>query len=381
MKKVDFLDLSDIFQNMKKIILIIVLVILLVVVWGFAKQSDKEISKEPVKFGAILILSGVGADYGDFSRKGMELAVQDINEAGGVLGRTLTIDYQDEIGPNPKGAVSAFNYLKSQGINFIIGTNWTPSGSAIAPLVDETTILISPSLGARSFAEAHENIFNMWPPDELNTKALANFVFDQGYKKVAVIGSQQEWDAEQATIFKDLFTSLGGKVVVFETPLTDNTDLRNEALRIKNSNAEAIVMTNHNNMAILTKRLSDISYKKPQFSVNLWVPNIDASEGTFEGLIFSTPFNPKKEFVDRYIETYSVQPNVPADAAYDTVRLLAEAINNAGTLDISEVQKELAAMKTWDGVSGVSTFDDKGSVTRPVSFFTIKNSKIEAVQN
>lgn len=360
------------------LVALISLTVLITLVAFRAKPAGPQ--EEPITFGAILILTDAGADYGANSRAGMELAVEEINSHGGLLGRQLVIDYQDNRGDSPKDAIAAFNHLKSRGVDVIVGTNWTPSGLAIAPLVDESTLLVSPSLGSREFAETHKHIFNMWPPDDVNTQALARHIWESGLEKVSVVGSLQEWDLEQAQIFRDEFSQLGGTVVSFDTPLPDNTELRTEALQIKEAHPDAIVMTNHGTMAVLSRRLRDIGVTAPFFSVNIWQPNIEASAGTFEGLVFSTPHDHSSDFVKKFENRLSRAPQIPAGTSYDTVKLLSEAIIETSSFDPSVLSKKLREYTTWSGTAGEYSFDESGSVSRTISFFTINNNKIAPLQ-
>src|SRR5690349_15595073 len=140
---------------MSKKIFILILLVLVTVVFLVVQNKYKNPKKQQstIKVGAILMLSGVGADYGENSHKGIDLAVKEINDSGGVLGKKIEMVYQDNQGDNPQAAVNAYKVLRAQGIKFIIGPNWTPSAQALLPIIDQDqALVISPSVGIAEFA-------------------------------------------------------------------------------------------------------------------------------------------------------------------------------------------------------------------------------------
>ena len=115
---------------------------------------NQVIVDDTIQIGAILILSGVGSNWGEDTQKGMELAKDHINRNGGLLGKNLSIIYEDNPGDDAKTALSALQSLKIRGIDMIVGTTWSGSGKAVAPVAcEEKILMISPSLGVADFNE------------------------------------------------------------------------------------------------------------------------------------------------------------------------------------------------------------------------------------
>ena len=125
----------------------------------------------------MLCQTGNCSDWGRSALKGARLAVENINaEGGGVLARkiNLVIEDTDESISGAK-AVTAFHSLRRKNLQFIIGPSWSPGALAILPLVSklQDTIVITPSASAKEFSRAFPFIFNMRPPEDVATKALA----------------------------------------------------------------------------------------------------------------------------------------------------------------------------------------------------------------
>ncbi len=144
----------------------------------FSPSSASGESSETLTIGSILILSGEGAAWGNVSKNGIDLAVDDLNSAGGVLGKKFAVLHQDDQG-DPKKSLSAFQQLTSgSGVKFIIGPNWSTLGlPLVEPARRQKVMIISPSLGMAKFNESHELLFNSWPHDNVLSEQLADYVY------------------------------------------------------------------------------------------------------------------------------------------------------------------------------------------------------------
>ena len=141
----------------------------------------------------MLCLTGDCAPWGTSGLKGVELAVGELNEKGGLLGRPIEVAVQDSRDTVPSYSVTAFQKMAQEPeLHFIVGPTWTAGGMPIAPLIARKPdlIVISPSVGVKEFNETADNIFNVWPHDEAATRAMARYAANKGWKKAAVFGSE-----------------------------------------------------------------------------------------------------------------------------------------------------------------------------------------------
>ena len=215
---------------MKKLILSFVVVVVLGLLWwNQSKNSAVPATGEPIKIGGIFILSGEGASWGEAAKNGMELAIKEINAEGGIEGKPLQGIYEDD-GSDPSKAISAFNKLtNSDGVKFIIGPNWSNTGLSLIELIKQHGVVaISPSLGLPAYNESSEYIFNTWPHDEILSENLAQYVYDKGYRNVAVFGANDVWVKAQDQAFIKKFVELGGKIAFLYEPLVTVTDVMSE---------------------------------------------------------------------------------------------------------------------------------------------------------
>lgn len=323
----------------------------------------------PIRIGSILILTGEGAATGNASKNGIEMAKDEINAGGGLLGRRLQVIFQDDQG-DPKKSIAAFRQLTdSEGISLIIGPTWSNVG---LPLIDlaaqKHTLMISPSLGVATFNESSEYLFNTWPHDDVLSRKLAQHVYAKGHRHVALVGAEQVWVKEQTEAFKKEFEQLGGKIVFLTEPLPGSTDLRSEALKIKNlKSVDALVSTTDGIIvgSLLAKALRDLRVTLPTYSITLDQTAIDAAQGGFEGMEFLTFLTPEPEFKRRYEARYKTTIDLGADSAYDAVMMLARAIRTTRSTDATILAKELATIRQYRGASGDLVSDGKRGFNKP----------------
>lgn len=345
-----------------------------------SKREPNLSSKEPIRIGAIFMLGGVGSigsNWGENSRRGADVAVQEINEAGGINGRPLEIVYEDNQGDNPKQAVNALQSLIARDIKIVIGPNWTPSGLAIAPIVcEQGVVMISPTLGVAEFNETCDYIFNLWAHDFLISERLGHYLYEQGFRRVAILGSLQAWEQEQAEAIKRGFEQAGGTVVAFELPQKDQNDFRAEATKIKASNPEAVVFTNFAFEHISARQLREIGVIVSFYSILMDDERIRGAQGAFERAVVITSFAPTDEFTQKFENHYGTKIDIGADTSYDAVMLLAEAMRKTGSTEPAKLKEYLNSLKEYSGVSGLVTFDGEGGVTKEPRFQMVKDGKL-----
>ena len=325
---------------------------------------------EPPAFpvGALLSLSGDCADVGELSRKGLELAVEEINEAGGIIGRKVNLIVEDSRETNSINAVTAYkNILLQPNLHFVVGPSCTPAGLALAPIVSKNdhVVMISPSIGLRQFNEAGENIFKFWPYDEDGPKLLAQYARDQGWKNAAVFSSQQAWEQAIGNFFVKEFERLGGKVIAKEEPLQSENDLRTPALKLIKSKPDVIVLTNYLQFDRAAKELQKQGYHGPKLSSLMTGEKIERAEGALEGTVVYGYEPPQRKFLERFTKKYGKEPwSIGADTAYDALMLVAQTINHAKTDDPILVRRQLLEVRNYAGASGVFSIDAHGGVQR-----------------
>jgi branched-chain amino acid transport system substrate-binding protein len=351
----------------------------LVVASGFMTQGTVAgTSTRPIKIGATICLTTVCAEWGENELKGMQLAIKDINAKGGVLGRQLELTVQDSAESDVKNAVNAYQALRQQNIQYIVGPTWTPAALALAPMASkDDVVMVAASVGVADFNEVGENLFNTWVADEKGTRFLARHMYAEGSRKVAVFSSLQPWEKAQGDAFEDEFTKLGGTVTIKIEANDDAKDLRTEALKVKNSNPDTVVFTNLTDMGTAAKELKRLGYAGSQASILMDDKSVEIADGALDGTVYVQSPKSQQWFIDAYTKEYGTAPGVAADTAYDAVQLLAKGMTDAGTTDLAQVQKTMNAYREFKGgAAGDVTFDGTRGVVKDPVLWVVQGTKL-----
>lgn len=362
-------------NNIMKIAAVIISLILLYgCATGEAYKQGADI-EEPIKIGAILILTGTGSNWGQNARGGADLAIDELNEKGGVIGRQIEIEYENNPNDDPSTAVTALNSLIARDVAIVVGTTWSTSGLAVAPVAcDNKVLMISPSLGIADFNERCDYLLNLWPHDETLSTELGRHIAKFGHKRLAILGSQTVWEDAQARAVRRGFEESGAKIVAFELPPGDSQDFKTEILRIKQARPDAVyIQTTF--QADAARQLRQMGVDAPLFSSLTDVERIEGAQGALEGAVIMSSLTPSEGFTKKYTAEYGMDPDIGSDTAYDAVMLIAKTIEDTGSTDPTTLKDRLKELQAYSGESGELTFDGRGGVRKPYKVLVVKGNK------
>lgn len=323
---------------------------------------------EPIKVGAILILSGLGAEQGINSQRGATLATEEINAAGGFNGRPLKLIFEDEVGPNPKGAVTAYRKLTTvDKVSFILGPQWLNEVQAVDPLaVKDNVFLVIPSTCGPTLSK---NTFCLWADPVQEMESFAEYIYSR-QKTVVTFASTEPWESLCIESFKNRYEQLGGKVLDSLLPNENSSDVRTEALKSKAANPEAIVTCGLIHFAQYTQFLRKFDVKAQIYASELFQELINAAGPAAENIVYITPTLPDAVFSEKFAKRFSATPDIPATQAYDGIRMLAKAIAEEGN-NFHGVQHFFQTFKEYKGAIGAIR-EKEGRAIVPTGLYTIQ---------
>jgi branched-chain amino acid transport system substrate-binding protein len=336
-------------------------------------------SRESVKIGALLCQTGNCSDWGSAALKGAVLAQERVNSSGGIFSRPIELIAEDSSESiSGTQAVTAFQSLLQRNLHFFIGPSWSPAALAIAPIAARRSdiVVITPSASAREFSRTASHLFNVRPPEELATRALARYVFNQGKRSVAIFSSQQSAESAQGKIFEDEFKKLGGIVTIRIEPVPTQTDLRTEAIRLVKTSPQSIFFMNYNQIETGIKALNSLGYKGMRLAISIDDARVSSSKGLLEGFIISRAAEPTEEFRSAFRQRFGEAPGLSAEGGYDAVMLLVQALNQAGDFDVRRVKDKLQ-QGSYSGAIGAFTFDQNREVVQAPELFVVRNGKLK----
>ena len=339
-------------------------------------------------------LTGAAASYGTSVKQGAEIAIQEINDAGGAqVGEDtykFELAFEDDEATEDK-AVQAYNTLMDKGINGFLGCTTSGSCIAVAQLSQQDGILqITPSGSAEGCIEP-DNAFRICFSDPEQGVAMADYAVDTlGYKKIAVLYNVAD---EYSTCIYDAFTAeveaKGAEIVDAESFNTGDVDFNSQLTSIKGTDAEAIyVPAYYQDITYITKQASELGMELPFLGSDGWdgVLKTVTDPATVEGCIFTSPFCASVDdekvvnFVKDYQDAYGETPDQFAADAYDGVYAFKAAMEEAGSIESADMIDAMTKISVSGLTGDPITFDASGAAVKDVKFVTVKDGKYTYVE-
>ncbi len=333
-------------------------------------QSSTSSSEPKVVIGFMMPMSGDAASYGLSILRGAQLAVKEANVTNIEL---VTQDSKCD----PKEAVSAINTLISVNkVQAIVGEVCSGATLAAAPLAEQNNVvMVSPSSTSPKISEAGQYLFRTVPSDELQGAYGADLVYKKGYKKLAILYSNEEYGVGFTKVLTENFIKFGGKVVANEAVERGSVDVRTQLTKIKNAKADAIyIISNSPDSAVAAlKQIKEMKLQIAMFgSEGLKSPDILAGANkAAEGLWVTSVSSGNIGFLKKHRELYDQEPGPFAAQAYDAFKALSLTIKNGATTG-AQIQQALASLE-FDGASGHIKFDANGDVSGNYELYVVEN--------
>lgn len=348
---------------------------------------------EPIKLGHLGPLTGDAASYGIDTANATMLAIEEINAAGGINGRSLVLVSEDGR-CNPSDATSAAQKLVNiDKVVAIIGGQCSGETLAAAPIAEANeVVMISPVSSSPDVTNAGDFVFRVYPSDWLKGSAFANYFKDYGFTKVAMISENTDFCVGIHRSTKEQLPE-GVEMVFHEFVDPGTKDFRTLMTRLKNTDFDVFIVNTQSDAvaaAMVTQlreqgittqaigtdtadsvTLGEIATEAVEGLHILSVPNLDESSST--QAVFA------KKFRDRYGEAQSTM--FFAALSYDATNLLATAMADVGT-DGSAIRDWLYALEGYNGIAGSISFDENGDVEGiPYALKTFEAGKIKKLKD
>ena len=365
-----------------------------------AGTDSADASAETFKIGGIGPITGAGAVYGIAVKNGAELAIKEINEAGGINGYQIEYNFQDDELDNEK-SVNAYNTLKDWGMNMLVGS--VTSGCCVAVAAEsknDNMFQITPSGSSVDCIEGNDNVFQVCFTDPNQGVGAADYIGENSLaSKVAVIyDSSDVYSSGIYAKFKEEAATQNFEIVSEEAFTADNkTDFSVQLAKAQEAGAELVFLPiYYTEASLILKQADSMGYAPKFFGCDgldgiLGVENFDTSLA--EGVMLLTPFaadaqdDLTKKFVSAYETAYNDTPNQFAADAYDAVYAIKAAAEKGdvapsdGVSGICDKMKAAMQEITVDGLTGEGmNWAADGTVNKAPKALEIKNGAYALVQ-
>jgi branched-chain amino acid transport system substrate-binding protein len=339
--------------------------------------GPSESTGDTIKIGVYGDMTGPTSSFGQSTKNGIDLAVEEINAAGGVNGKKLLVVSEDDQG-RPEQAKTVVSKLLSQDkVQALLGEVASTNSLAAAPVAQEAKIpMITPSSTNTKVTEVGDFISRVCFIDPFQGSVMAKFSANTLKAKTAAILGDVNSDYSKGLTqsFEEEFTRLGGKVVAKEAYTQTDPDFKGQLTKIRNLNPDVIYVPGYyGQVGIIARQARELGMNMPLMggdgwdSPEIWKLGGDALKNTFISNHYSAE-NPAPEiqnFVKAYQAKYKVVPDSLAALAYDAAKVLADAIKRAGGTESTKLRDAINATKDFPGVTGKITLDAKRNAVKP----------------
>ncbi len=347
---------------------------------------------DTIKVGEYASLTGKEATFGTSSHEGTELAISEINAAGGVLGKKLELLTEDNQSKAGEPANIVNKLISRDQVVAVLGEVASSRSLEAAPIAQAAKIpLISPASTNPKVTEVGDYIFRVCFIDPFQGTVMANFATKTiKAQKVAVLtDAKSDYSKGLAKYFKEQFVKNGGTLVSELDYNGGDKDFKAQLTTIKGAAPDAVFVPGYyNDVALIAIQAKELGLAVPLLGGDGWESEnlLQVGKDAVEGHYFSTHCSPEdaspkmSAFVSAYKAKYNKTPDAMAALGYDSAWVLAEAIKKAGTTEGPALRAAIAATKDFDGASGKFSLDDKRDAIKSAAILTIKDGKFKFLE-
>lgn len=355
-------------MNAKWIVgLIAVIVVAVLGFWSVNNSANKTTETDPIKIGLVGPLTGDAATIGTNAAIAAQIAVDEINAAGGIDGRQIELISEDGQCTGRAANSAAQKLISADQVDAIIGGMCSAETLAFTTLAEESqTPMISPLSSSPDITAAGDYVFRVYPSDLFQGVFAAEYLKKTlGKSRAAVLYTNDEWGGGLQETFINAFEGLGGEVVIVESFEKTARDLRTQLTKIKGTEPEALFFLGFTESSIAgIRQLSELGFEGVTvMGADAWGdPTIwEAAGSAGEGLRYSETFVPENETLLRKLEAKGASATPGTAQSYDIVYILAEVIDDVGTDSVA--LKERLYETKYNGLSTEEIrFDENGDL-------------------
>jgi branched-chain amino acid transport system substrate-binding protein len=351
------------------------------------------LAQDTIKVGEYASLTGKEATYGQAAHKGTLLAVEQVNAAGGVLGRQIELLTEDDQSKPGEAATIVRKFIAHDKVSAVLGEIASSRSLEAAPICQNAKIpMISPGSSAPELTARGDYIFRVCFIDAFQGTVMAKFAKNSlKLHRVAVLSSVSSAESVGlAKFFRQRFTADGGAVVLDQKYSEGDKDFHAQLTAIRAADVEGVFVPGYDaEAALICKQARDLGLTVPIFGIDGWEsPELVALGGkAVEGSYFDTHYSPEStepvvvNFNAAFVKRWGVGTDALSALGYDSVMMLVDGLRRAGTADSAKLRDAIAATKDFRGVTGVITLDEQRNPTKSAVVLTVKDGKFKYVES
>jgi branched-chain amino acid transport system substrate-binding protein len=377
----------------KKLSVLMVILVVLNLFAGCAKKSASANAADTIKVGLNYELSGGVATYGQSLVAGIELAFEELNQKGGVLGKKIAAVKVDNKSDSTEAANLSTRLTTRDKVVALLGPATSGNTKAASPAAMQNKVpLISASATADdvtvdSNGKVREYVFKTAFSDSFQGVMMANFaVNDLGKKKAAVLlDTTSDYSKGLAKNFNETYKKLGGSLTAEEAYQAKDTDFKAVLTKIKGTNPEVLFVPGYyEEVGLIVKQARELGLNVPVLGADGYdspdlakIAGKDALNGVYYSNHYSSMDNTPEvtKFRETFNKKYGKNPDAFNALGYDLAYFLADSLTRAGAADSEKLKDALAATKNFAGVTGKFSMDEFHNPVKSITVIEMKNGE------
>src|ERR1700732_447865 len=359
--------------------------LLFLLFWASLGAGSAVLAKDTIKIGEFGSLTGGNASFGISQNNGVQMALEEVNSSGGVLGKKIDLTVEDNQTKQGQTTTIVKKLISEDHVVALIGEVASSKTLEAAPIAEASKIpLLATAATNPAVTQTGDYVFRVCFTDDFQAVVIARFVLETlQKKKVAFMTDvKQDYSVGLTKIAKEYLEKNGGEIVKEQSYSSDDKDFRAQLTAIKAAAPDVIIITGYYPEAAL------IAKQARQFGIKATLVGGDGWDGSslitvggkaIEGSYFSNHFSVEdtsplvQTFVQKYKQKYNATPDAFAALGYDAMKLLADAITRAGSTDSDKLREGIQNNQNFPGVSGKITIGKDRNAQKSAVIITIKD--------
>ncbi len=353
-------------------------------------SPEGQAEAEEIKIGTIGPLTGDVATYGISTKNGVEIAVDQVNENGGINGKKVVLISEDTRGDQTEAANAASKLIERDKVVAIVGGVISAETMTAGPIANDAgVVMISSSSTAQGVPEIGDYIFRNCLSDEVQAVQLAEFAATElGLKRFAIMFTNNDYGLSLKNAFEGKAKEIA-EVVGIETYNDGEKDFRAQLTKLKGANPDALYIAGYYTEAAKIAQQA----KEQGLEVQLLGADgfyspvlIELGGGAVDGAVFTAgfftddPSENAQNFVKAYMEKFNEEPDMFAAQAYDAAMILLTALKNTDGQGGEALQQAMLNTKDFPGITGVTSFTEVGDAIKDIIILKVENGKFVKIR-
>ena len=348
---------------------------------GTPAQSDT------ILLGQVGSLTGAQATFGISTRNGIELALKEVNAAGGVKGKKVAVRVYDNQGKPEEAAQAVTRLITQDKVVLILGDVASSNSLAMAEKAQAAGVpMITPSSTNPTVTEKGDYIFRVCFIDPFQGFVMAKFARENlKAKKAAILqDNKSAYSIGLKDVFNAKFQELGGTILATESYSQGDTDFRAQLTAIKKTKPDVVYVPGYySDVGIISRQAREMGLLVPLLGGDGWDSEklFELGGEALDGNYFSNHYSPDnpdpkvQKFIADYKAAYGGVPDALAALGYDAAKVAVAALEKAKDTSGPALREAIAQTKDFPGVAGAITLDEKRNAVKPAVVLKVGDGK------